>query len=162
MLYVFQKTIIPDKLQQEIINEGLDTVQYIETVGDTVNIFFSNELTSQNFDLLTNLVAAHTTSPSASDIVEVKIKEATIFGESILKEFTIENVLLGITQAGKTRQVSDYCHKLSHYISTGSLYAAMEQVDYMISQGLDPTLDPFVTEARLLAYKQKIANFLQT
>lgn len=160
MIYTFQKNIISDKLQDELIQLGFESLQYIETVGTTVNIYFSDELSNEDQTALANVVSSHSTNPALADIVDAKIRQATAFGEGILKDFTIENVLLGITQAGKTRAVSDYCHKLSHYISTGSLYAAMEQVDVMINAGIDESLAPFVTEARLLTYKSKIAIFL--
>jgi hypothetical protein len=162
MIYTFIKNIIPDQLQQEIIDAGLESISYIETVGDTVNIIFPEELTQQQIDDLSALVNNHSTEPSSEDIAGYKIREATVFGETILKQFTIENVLMGISQAGKTRQLSDYCHKLAHYVSTGSLYAAIEQIDAMILAGLDETLEPFITEARLLEYKAQIQAFLQS
>lgn len=157
--YEFSKNIVPDKLQQEIVDAGLSTIQYIETVGNDISIYFSEELSSEDEDTLSDVVDDHQPI-TIHNIIDQKIKESTAFGKSIIDEFTVENVLLGITQAGKTRALSDYCHKLVHYISTGSLYAAVEQIDAMIAAGLDPSLSPFITEARLLSYKSKIVDFL--
>lgn len=157
--YNFEKLINPSKLHDEIVDASISAFSYVETVGEEVIVYFSEELTSEQITALTGLVTSHQPS-TAQDLINDRIKAATSFGDALLNEFTIENVMLGITQAGKTRAISNYCHKLAHYISTGSLYAAIEQIDEMLGLGLDPTLEPFVTEARLLEYKAKIQAFL--
>ncbi len=96
----------------------------------------------------------------AVDAVKVVIKDARRFGENLLENFSAENVLMGITAAGKTGAVVNYLHKLSHYISTGSLYEAINEVDALIAAGLPEDLEPFVTEERLNDYKNTISEYL--
>lgn len=88
------------------------------------------------------------------------ITHAQDFGSSILLQFSTENVLMGITQAGKVGAVADFLHKLSHYIMTGSLYQARTEIDRLITAGLPEELSPFITEERLLSYKQRITDYL--
>jgi hypothetical protein len=98
--------------------------------------------------------------PTMEEIVGKKIVDAQTFGQALLKEFATENVLMGITEAGKTIQVTDYLHKLSHYIMTGSLYAALTEIDVIISDTNKSDLDPFVTNDRMNIYKEKIQRYL--
>jgi len=95
-----------------------------------------------------------------SSIVDKSISRAQLFGDTLIQQFAVENVLLGITQAGKTRAVSDYLVKLLTYLETGSLYAAIEQIDALINDGLDSNLSPFVTADRMTSYKNQIQDYL--
>jgi hypothetical protein len=98
--------------------------------------------------------------PTMQQIVEKKITDAKEFGDKLLNEFATENVLMGITQAGKTIEVTDYLHKLSHYMMTGSLYAALTEIDVILADTNRDHLAPFVTTERMEIYKDKIKQFL--
>lgn len=87
------------------------------------------------------------------------IQKARTFGDATIAQFALENVAMGITQAGKTRAVADYCQKLQYYMSTGSLYAALEEIQE-ISVNIPPDLAPFVTQQRLAVYVNKIKAYL--
>lgn len=97
---------------------------------------------------------------SMSEVITGKINDAMVFGQQVMVQASVENVLLGITQAGKTRDVVDYCSGLQRYLQSGSLYAALGEIDRLIAEGLPTDLSPFITEARLLSYKTKIQTFL--
>jgi hypothetical protein len=93
-------------------------------------------------------------------IVSTRIAQAMNFGRSLIIRYASENVLMGITASGKTKAVADCLQQLSYYISSGSLYQAISQIDTLISDGLDESLSPFITEARLNTYKAMIVAFL--
>lgn len=99
-------------------------------------------------------------APTIQDIVKQKILDAQIFGNKLIEDFTAENVLMGITQAGKTVAVTNYLHKLTHYIMTGSLYAAIDEMNIIIADENKGDLSPFVTNERIAGYKNKVQKFL--
>lgn len=90
------------------------------------------------------------------------IDNAKKFGIQVIQQFTIENVAMGITQAGKTRALSLYCKDIMTFLQSGSLYAAIEEIDDMIAdESQEKTdLNPFITNDRLNGYKTLIANYL--
>jgi len=88
------------------------------------------------------------------------ITNAIIFGQELIVTFATENVLMGITQAGKTKSVSDYLADVTRYTQTGSLYEVINEIDNLIIEGIPQDLDPFVNQARLESFKSKIQNYL--
>lgn len=94
------------------------------------------------------------------EIVAEKINQAITFGNGVIVDVTIENVTMGITQSGKTRIVSDYCRALKRYLTEGSLYAALEEIENLKTIGVPSEMSPFVTEDRLNICKTKILTFL--
>src|ERR1700744_2478724 len=63
-------------------------------------------------------------TPTVKDIVSNAITNAATFGYELTVQFATENVIAGITPAGKTQAVADYVLNLNYYLKTGSLYAA--------------------------------------
>lgn len=98
-------------------------------------------------------------APTINEIIASLLDSAVVFGEKMIKEATVGNMLLGITQAGKTAAVSDCLSKMQTYLKNGSLYAAIDEINHLL-EDLDADLAPFITEARLIEYKQKIQTFL--
>lgn len=101
-----------------------------------------------------------TFAPTLQEIINIKINQARVFGNDVIVKAAVENVAMGITQAGKTKAVADLFANLQYYLTTGSLYAAVAELQRIIDAGLDPNLAPFVTEARLLGYKSQIETYL--
>lgn len=95
-----------------------------------------------------------------SPTLDELIQKAQVFGDELMREFMAENIMLGITQAGKTIAVANYLHKLMHYISTGSLYAVLTEIETLKADTGKDNLSPFVTNDRLEAYAQKVRNYL--
>jgi predicted P-loop ATPase len=95
-----------------------------------------------------------------SEAAKIVISEAMEFGRTLVVDFAAENVLMGITQAGKTKAVADYLSDVSRYTQTGSLYEVISEIDRLIQEGLPSDLEPFITESRLIAFKQKIIDYL--
>jgi len=88
------------------------------------------------------------------------IRSAIEFFNEIMTEFAGENISLGITQAGKTKDVADYLADVLRYGQTGSLYEVMSECDRLISEGIPAGLSPFVTETRLTTFKGLIQDYL--
>lgn len=88
------------------------------------------------------------------------IRNAVAFFDEIMTEFAGENITLGITVAGKTKDVADYLKDVLRYGQTGSLYEVMNECDALIAAGIPGDLSPFVTADRLNYFKAKIVAYL--
>lgn len=111
------------------------------------------------YDTYANAIRAQNDQMIALDAI---LERARRFGSALIVQTAKENVLMGITQAGKTRLVADYCQKLTYYLQTGSMYAALEEINDLIN---DPNraskgMAPFITTERLNAAKAQIMVFL--
>lgn len=159
-IYNFTKEVNARKLNKEIMSSAISS-QFVSltTSGDDVNIETNAVLSSPDETILNDLITNHTTSDT-SQIIESSIQAAVEFGEKLMIEFSTENVLMGITQAGKTKAVLDYLTSVKNAVDTGSLYVAMDEIDALIAAGIPVDLDPFVTQTRLETFKQKIVDFL--
>jgi hypothetical protein len=141
------------------------TIEIADDAKVPDNTYQIMTLEEYNVYKATNLAVYNTWStaylaPTPIQIVSAKLKESITFGSNLIFQAVVENITLGITQAGKTQAVSDYCAKLQVYVTTGSLYAAMDEIDALIAAGIPANLSPFITIVRLNAYKSKILAFL--
>lgn len=93
-------------------------------------------------------------------VVQQKIVDAIKFGHNLTVKFATENVLMGITQAGKTKEVSDYLADVTRYCQTGSLYEVINEIDRLIASGIPTNLSPFITVDRLNEFKQSTLDYL--
>lgn len=94
-------------------------------------------------------------------VVKEKIENAIIFYNNLMVDFATENVLMGITQLGKTKEVADYLQNVMRYGQSGSLYEVINEVDSLILAGIPVGLSPFVTEQRLNDMKAQVSAYLQ-
>ena len=157
MDYIFSKSNVNlPKLQKEI----LITVDGLSHSGSELIVHTSAELTQEQIDSITTIIANH--NPIDMDaIVQAKIDNAVLFGKEIMDAFKRENILMGITQAGKTKAVQDCLHRVEHYVSSGSLYAGKDEVLNIINTNNIPAdLAPFVTVPRLTVFVNKILTYL--
>jgi hypothetical protein len=88
------------------------------------------------------------------------IADAMVYGNLLIQTFASENVLMGITQAGKTKDVSDFFADTTRYAMTGSLYEVINEVNRLKDAGLPSDLAPFVTEQRLNDFIAKVEDYL--
>lgn len=91
------------------------------------------------------------------------ITDARKFAIGLADQFAAENSLLGIKQAGKTGEVMDYLHEMVHCVLSGSLNEAVSVIDTLIADTSDKKagLAPFITNARLTAYKNLLQDWLE-
>src|ERR1035437_9231965 len=115
----------------------------------TIEIADDAKVPDNTYQIMTleeyNVYKATNLAPTPIQIVSAKLKESITFGSNLIFQAVVENITLGITQAGKTQAVSDYCAKLQVYVTTGSLYAAMDEIDALIAAGIPANLSPFIT-----------------
>lgn len=136
--------------------------------GDTFAISWKTTPTNEDLAAIEiywrNLTEQIYKSPTAEEqtaYLSGKLDAAMMFGKALIVEVAVSNIAMGITQAGKTRAVADYCQKLQYYLSTGSLYAAIEELTAMRNEDRSSMgLEPYITDARLDQYKAKIQSFL--
>lgn len=127
----------------------------------TVN-FLQDYSTQEEQDLLSfwNSVTETTFEPTSEELTTEMMTRAIEFGNQLILTASVENVMMGITQAGKTNAVADFGEKLFRYLQTGSLYASITEIDSLIANGLPVELEPFITEERLTDYKNRILAYL--
>jgi hypothetical protein len=84
------------------------------------------------------------------------------FGTQIVVCFAAANEASGITAAGKTFAVLSYAGNLSNILQSGSLIAALVLIKGMIADtgGAKTACSPFITNALLTDYKNKIQTYL--
>lgn len=101
--------------------------------------------------------------------------KAEEFGKNIMSKFRGENIAMGITQAGMSGPVISVMteridvnldgHPLDvkSTVETGTLYEAIKVIDHHITKAQNGDYDsmtPFITEARLVAMKTAIQDYL--
>ena len=149
-----------DKLKQEIESSNISkVVESVVEAGDEFAIVFSQNLTTEETNTLTNLVTSHNFF-TVEEEVKLKVSEAIKFGQELIINFASENVIMGITQANKTKDVADFLSNLMRYAQSGSLYEVINEIDRLKFEGLPVDLEPFITESRLDTFKQSIIDFL--
>ena len=159
MDYIFTKSNINlSKLQKEILT--VVTIDGLSYSDPELIVHSTVELAQEQIDSIAMLITNH--NPTDMDaVIQAKIDDAVHFGKEIMDTFKRENILMGITQAGKTKAVHDYLHWVEHYVSSGSLYAGKDQVLNIINANNIPAdLAPFVTIPRLTTFVNKILTYL--
>ena len=146
MIYTFTKTINTPKLHREIDDANFQsaTFQSITAHGDDVSILFDNALDSGDESSLNDLVSAHNPVDTYSIVNAKRIKAINGFND-LVGQFVTENILMGITQAGKTVLIQNTLQSVLNFGMTGSLYAAKDEMNAIT---ITAEMDPFLTETR--------------
>lgn len=140
--------------------------------GDMLYLNYSSSLLQPEIDSISNLV---------NNFVEISVQEQTknylladvdAFITDLEAEFAAENMLLGITQAGKTGAVLGVMSErvtlagetrpfsLLDTFRTKSLFEAIRVIDHLVTNIATYEVSPFITADRLNAFKAKIEEFL--
>ena len=133
-------------------------VKRVDLTGDVITIEFDDDLSPGEIATLDGILAAHIGDPV--HVYASVVQNAIQFFHDAMVVYAAENITMGITQAGKTKDVSDYLVPVMTYGQTGSLYEVINEIDALIAGTVPGDLSPFVTEARLLAFKQKMVDYL--
>lgn len=85
------------------------------------------------------------------------LSNAMNFGSQLMKDFTKENIVLGITQDGMTGTVRKNMIEVISALQTGSLYDAIAEAKAIPVEAKDAK---YITDVRLLAFVNKIEQYL--
>lgn len=104
-----------------------------------------------NYNLWTGAKVAQQTHASK------KVKKAIKNAQALIQTFSSENIIMGITQAGKTKLIADMFKDVFYYSQTGSLYECLLSLNQ-----LTPTEEtaPFFTQQRKTELLNKLTNIL--
>lgn len=86
-----------------------------------------------------------------------KLDDAMTFGSELMKEFTKENILMGITTDDMTGTVRKNMSEVIMALQTGSLYDAITETKAITADKKD---GKYITDARLISFINKIETKL--
>lgn len=89
--------------------------------------------------------------------VQKTIRAARTFGNQMVEDFSVDNVLLGITQDGMTGEVLNKMSQVIVALQSGSLYEAMDRIKAIPEEDKDVK---YITDDRLLDALNKIEMYL--
>jgi hypothetical protein len=140
------------------------TTNILDANGNVIGTIDFEDGTPQ--DVIDAAVALYTYRPPqipTINLVAGSIQQAVQFGQTLIFKFAAQNVLNGITQSGKTIAVAQYLQTLGFYLNSGSLYAAITEIQNLLADtsSTKASLAPFVTNDALYAYLNSIQQYLQ-
>lgn len=105
--------------------------------------------------------------PSANEIAGCQISPKEYYqnfiipaaqkhGANVMNDFMSDNIILGITAAGKTKLIGDACKDIQYWLSVGSLYEASNAIDTFVH---DASYEPYITVTKFSSFKAKILAF---
>lgn len=106
----------------------------------------------ETLDMHLALIATYKTT------LEYRIEDAMNFGNKLMVKFTTQNILMGITQDGKTSAVRKALSEVIICLNTGSLYDAIAEVKALPSDKKDAK---YLTNVRLTTFINEIEDYLQ-
>jgi hypothetical protein len=104
-----------------------------------------------------SLIPINVRAMALASIKSGVLAPAVAFGETLMNDFTAENILLGITQSGMTAIVLERMSAVITALQTGSLYDAILKVRQIPQSDYDSI---FITAPRLLAFINKVEGYL--
>jgi hypothetical protein len=149
-----------ETLHNEIVNNQVITQAFngIARSGNDFRAIFETALSTEEKNELDAIVLAHT--GSILPIYEGIVQRAIDFFHNAMIIFAAENITMGITQAGKTKDVADYLQDIMRYGQSGSLYEVITAINELEAIGHPTDLAPFVTTERMALFKGKIEVYL--
>jgi len=149
-----------NKMQDEVI-EAFSKITYVMKFGsDDLRFTLEEGLSEAEEVELTSFVESFEDVADPKESVRMAISGAISYFSDLVIDFSSDNVLMGITQANKTKDVSDFLEGVMKYGVSGSLYEVINEIDRIISNGIPDDLSPFVTSERLEDFKSRISNHL--
>jgi hypothetical protein len=156
-IYLKRKPIVyPDKYHQ--YHKAIDSdFEGYSQKGEEVTLFYKAEKDSIKSETILKADEAYVDVDNIEYIKTNILAPAREIGQAIINSFAAENILLGITQYGKTNDVRKACSQITDALTTGSLYDAIAEARNIPSELKDSI---FLTDARLLGMINKIETYL--
>lgn len=86
-----------------------------------------------------------------------KVELSKSLFNDIFSDFAGENIIMGITAAGKTKLISDALDKVIEHGKNGSLIEAYKEIERV---NITPEMAPFLTKERKHQFKNKLVEAL--
>lgn len=130
--------------------------------GSSFSINFPTGTSLSNVYQTINAMGEAPPAPTLTQVYTAVVVAAQNFGQQLATQYAVQNILLGITQSGKTQALIDYTNNLSQCLYTGSLYAALSAINVMIADisSAKTNLSPFITNDILYSYLNQIQSYL--
>jgi hypothetical protein len=125
--------------------------------NEITTLIYNEQLTQNEINEIINRDSTFIDSDQISHVIINVISPARQFGNEIIDRYAAENVLLGITQLGKTKEIRHKTKEITDCLKTGSLYDAIDEIKNFPDESKD---DIFITNERLLATLNLIESFL--
>jgi hypothetical protein len=143
-------------------SNGVDT--YIVSNGSTLifTLEFPTGTPYSSVEQSINLMGVTPAAPTPTQVYTGVVNAAMVFGQNLVVQYSVENILSGITQAGQTIPVATYLQVVSYYLNSGSLYAALTEIATLIADtsSTKAALSPYVTNNILYNYLNQIQTYL--
>ena len=156
--YAFLKNNIIDKIA-DLEEEGY--VEMMKIYPSGVDIEDAYPLPDVGWILIGQRLIPPIPVPSdpVAYVRDMIYKPTLIFCNNLMNDFISENIAMGITQAGKTKVVGEALKDLDFWLSCGSLYVVLAEIE-TLKQNLDPAWVPFITATRMTNFANKIKDYL--
>lgn len=129
---------LDDSSLESIFSEGFDSLVRIDILSPVPGIGWNYDGSNFSAPSISNQ------NLSTQQIVENKISKAIVGFNQLMIEYAAHNVLLGITQAGKTQLIADTLLPVMQYGETGSMYAVIAALQAVT---VTDEMAPFLTNA---------------
>ena len=161
----------------QLANDNYGRTVMFETMGSQDTYTVNDPISGSTFTVAVNTgtaqskvyqtinsmpVNAPVVTLTTTQIYTGVVLAAMTFGQQLMVQFAVQNILAGITQAGQSANLLAYTANLSQAITTGSLYVAIAQIEAMIADtsSAKTNLSPFITNAVLYIYLNQIQAYL--
>jgi hypothetical protein len=139
--------------------------------GDNLTVNFESILVQGEIDAVSNLINTFVETSLHDQVVDALKNPYTRFVDQLMFDIAAENMLMGITQLGKTADFvgllenpvtlpgKPYPTSLYTALRINALTVAMDILDYYMADMATYEIAPFVTTERFTAIKATISNF---
>ena len=160
------------KLDRELRENNPDKYNSLCIRGDQLKIYYSTSLTQMEVDAVSSIVNNFVEVSVQDQIADYLTADVGKFIDRFMDEFAAENMLMGITQMGKTAGVVGVMAEkiilpgetrgvsILDTMESKSLTVTIQILDHMIANMTDYEIAPFITTERLTNTKAKILEFL--
>lgn len=145
-----QKQIIEEEIDVEDPETGEISKQIIEKEIEV-------ELPIENIESLFALIPLYQPLVSRMTIYQ-KIQKDAIFGQQLITEFAVDNILSGIVDEKKTAEIRAKTNLITQALKEGFLNDALDEIKKIPIESKD---EKFLTEDRLKSYQNKIEDRLE-
>jgi len=164
---VYSKTVLnTSKLKRKISAKAnaSDKFQSFFCDGNTVYLYFDDSLDTLGIEEVDMAMADFDNTLESIDQANIAIESAKNFAIQLIKDFTSENIIMGITQLGMTGYVMDTLEPVEKCLNSGSLYEALNRAALIVYPNPDPEIDGyksyFINEERMRVFTNNIRAYL--